>query len=503
MAKRSLTRRQFLRVSAMGTTAAALSGCVSLDRYFMGDSRNLQNEVVILGAGAAGLAAAYELKKRKIPFRVFEASSRIGGRVQSVNISPNSSGVAELGAEFFESHHQHVHRFAKELNLVTHEVITGSHLEPHFFRFADRNYRVKDILPLLKQLKTPFRRVYSDLYRGQKTSLTYKEVSSYERSKYYDSLSLKDLLSSWEHEVDPVVLKLIEIQSVVRFGVDATEQSALHFLETVDEQGSSLLRTGQQFRMEGGLTQFMQALGSRVSGVLPDHFVKMKHALIEISERDQVFDLTFSTPMGIKKFSAKNVICTIPFSKLRVVKGLERLRFSAIKMETIRNQRYAYHSKGVVVFPQPFWRKPKSKMPANLGNFTGDFSTQKMWDSGRSQSVEQGFISFQCGGAKGQSAGLDFGNAVLNDLGYFYDVLPAGESLGPMVNWTQRKWSGGSMAYFKPGQYMKLKGVAREPEYSGHFLFAGEHTSVEFPGTLQGALESGIDAASEIEFLLT
>lgn len=503
MAKSSLTRRQFLRVSAMSTTAAALSSCVSLDRYFMGDSGNLQNEVVILGAGAAGLAAAYELKKRKIPYRVFEASSRIGGRVQSVNVSSQNSAVVELGAEFFEQNHQQVHRLAKELNLATREVVAIVKMEPHFFRFADQNYRVEDIIPFIKQLQKPFNRVRSDLYRDQYVSLTYKEALSFERSKYYDSLSLKDLLSTWEAEVNSAVLKLIEVQSVSRFGVDAAEQSALHFLETLDESGSSLLRTGSQFRLEGGLTQLIQALGSRVAGVLSDHFVKTNHALIEISENDQIFDLTFSTPMGVKRFSAKHVICTLPFSKLRRVKGIERMQFSAVKKEVIQTQSYATHSKGVVIFPNPFWRQKTRKMPANLGNYTGDFAAQKMWDSGRAQETDQGLMTFQCGGTAGRSVSVDFGNIILNDLKYFYDVLPTNSSLGAFVNWKQRKWNEGSMAYFKPGQFMKFKGVAGEPEYSGHFLFAGEHTSVQFPGTLQGALESGVEAASQIEFVLT
>jgi monoamine oxidase len=54
------------------------------------------------------------------------------------------------------------------------------------------------------------------------------------------------------------------------------------------------------------------------------------------------------------------------------------------------------------------------------------------------------------------------------------------------------------MAYFKPGQYMKYRGVAGEPEYGGRFLFAGEHTSLRNAGTVQGALETGTFAASSI-----
>ena len=106
MAKKSYSRRHFLQTSAWGSAALALSSCSSLDRYFMGDSRNLDSEVIILGGGAAGLAAAYALKKRKIPFRLFEASSRIGGRVQTLRLFPEGEPVAELGAEFFENHHK-------------------------------------------------------------------------------------------------------------------------------------------------------------------------------------------------------------------------------------------------------------------------------------------------------------------------------------------------------------------------------------------------------------
>ncbi|MNL32894.1 Flavin containing amine oxidoreductase [compost metagenome] len=54
------------------------------------------------------------------------------------------------------------------------------------------------------------------------------------------------------------------------------------------------------------------------------------------------------------------------------------------------------------------------------------------------------------------------------------------------------------MLAYKPGQFTRFHGVASESEYGGRFLFAGEHTSVRFGGTLQGALESGYQAASEI-----
>lgn len=499
MAKSSFTRREFLKVSALGTSAMALSSCTSMDRYFMGDSRDLKNEVLILGAGAAGLAAAFELKRKKVPFRIFEASSRIGGRVQSVAAYQEQGPVAELGAEFVDLSHIDVFNLAKELNLPLIELKSLPDLEAHLFSFSGKTYRVKDIVPKLKTLQAPLRRIRSDLYRDQEVVLNYANSLQYERSLYYDTLSLKDLLDSWVTEVDPVILKLIEVQAVQRFGVDAKDQSALHFLSTLDGEGSSLLSGRTTYRMDGGMNGMTQTLAARVAGVIPDHILRLNSALIEVEEKENVFTFIFATPKGKEKITASTVICTIPFSKLREVKGVEKLRFSALKLDNIKNQAYATHSKGVVPFAQPFWKTRRGNTPANVGNFTGDFTSQKIWDSSRAQEVTQGLLTFQRGGASGAKAGATAIDETLKDLKLFYNDIPNNETWGAQVaNWSTRKWSGGSMAVFKPGQYMKYKGVAAIPEYDGKFLFAGEHTSLRFAGTLQGAIETGMKAAQAI-----
>lgn len=498
MAKRSWTRREFLKFSAAGSTALAynLAGCSSLDSYFMGERRNLDTEVLILGAGAAGLAAAFELKKRKVPFKIFEASPRVGGRVQSVQIFPEGP-VAEMGAEFIESSHFRVFELAKELNLPLREVKAAGGLEPHFFSFDERTYRTQDLIPRLRGLQKVLQRVRADLYRNQQVSLTYSNSLQYERSVYYDSLSLKELLESWRSDVDPLILKLIELQAVQRFGADAQDQSSLHFLSTLDSEGSSLLMSQAQYRMEGGLSRLTQNLAARVGGVIPDQVLVLESPLAEISERKGLFQMTFRGPAGEKTLVSKNVICTLPFSKLREVRGIEELRFSAHKKECISKQTYAAHSKGALTFASPFWRQRRGVMPGNLGNFTGDFETQKIWDAGRGQSGKQGLLGYQRAGSAGLTAGSTAGAELRKDLERFYRDLPPSQE-EQIVNWSQRVWARGSMAVFRPGDYMRFRGVAVEPEYGGRFLFAGEHTSLRFAGTLQGALESGTLAAIQI-----
>lgn len=500
MAKSSFSRREFLKISALGSAALTFSNCSTADRYFMGDVRNLEKEVVILGAGAAGLAAAYELKKRKVPFRIYEASSRLGGRVQSVSLFSEDGPIGELGAEFFENTHEEVFRFAKELNLQVQELKTPRSLEAHLFYFGGRSYKVKDIVPRLRSFQQPLKRIQRDLFRGQSVVLNYRNALQYEKASYYDSLSLKALLETWQSELDPVISALIEVQAVSRFGVDSHEQSSLHFLSTLDSEGSSLLTGRPTYRMANGLSSLTQTMAARVAGVIPEHTLRTNRPLIEIEEKDGRFTLTFQGPRNKEVVFTRNIICTLPLTRLRQVKGLERLRIGELKKEALQNQSYATHSKGLLIFDSPFWSKNQGTTPANLGNFTGDFTTQKIWDTGRTQEGRNGLLAYQRAGESGLNAGSNAPQVALKDLGLFYKEMPPVDSdRQPLINWRNKIWSQGSMAYFKPGQYMRLKGVAGESEYNGHLQFAGEHTSLRFAGTLQGALESGVRAANAVK----
>jgi monoamine oxidase len=62
--------------------------------------------------------------------------------------------------------------------------------------------------------------------------------------------------------------------------------------------------------------------------------------------------------------------------------------------------------------------------------------------------------------------------------------------------WKTYPWTLGSYSFWKVGQYTAFSGVEKEAVGSCHF--AGEHTSQDFQGYLNGAVESGYRAAGEI-----
>ena len=76
------------------------------------------------------------------------------------------------------------------------------------------------------------------------------------------------------------------------------------------------------------------------------------------------------------------------------------------------------------------------------------------------------------------------------------------ESLDPSATtawfWSTYPFTLGSYASAKTGQYTTLLEVASEPALRGRLQFAGEHTSTDFLGYMNGGVESGNRAAAAL-----
>lgn len=89
--------------------------------------------VIIIGAGLSGLLTAYRLKKEGIPFRVLDARSRVGGRINTVY--GTSETPFEMGATWFYAQHVHLLQLLDELNIEYFE----QHMENTVFFQASSN----------------------------------------------------------------------------------------------------------------------------------------------------------------------------------------------------------------------------------------------------------------------------------------------------------------------------------------------------------------------------
>src|SRR4051812_2207727 len=94
-----IDRREMVRRSL-----AAAAGVLLSDRFGFAAPRAAAPRVVVIGAGLAGLAAAYELSRAGADVTVLEARNRVGGRVLSFrDLVPGAA--MEGGAELIGTNH--------------------------------------------------------------------------------------------------------------------------------------------------------------------------------------------------------------------------------------------------------------------------------------------------------------------------------------------------------------------------------------------------------------
>src|SRR5262245_29571142 len=141
MSHRTISRREFLH----GAAAAAASLAFRTTPL---QAKETSKDVVVLGAGLAGLAAAYELNKAGFDVAVLEARTHPGGRVRTYR-DPFSDGLyAEMGAEYVDALDEYDHRYCKEfgLKVLTAKLYDGIFVRGKKFRM-DEFKKNKQALP--------------------------------------------------------------------------------------------------------------------------------------------------------------------------------------------------------------------------------------------------------------------------------------------------------------------------------------------------------------------
>ncbi len=126
---------------------------------------------------------------------------------------------------------------------------------------------------------------------------------------------------------------------------------------------------------------------------------------------------------------------------------------------------------------------------------------QATWEVTRAQPGARGILVNYTGGPATDAQGAQPADALARRfLAQVEPVLPGlgarwnGRAL--FDNWTLNPWTRGSYSYYEPGQYARFAGA--EGEAVGTCHFAGEHTSIDAQGYLEGAVESGERAAREV-----
>src|SRR5262245_43314724 len=105
--KSQVNRRAFLRLAAMSASSFALSPYTIRASDFNTLTRRADpKKIIVIGAGLAGLSAAFELKRSGHTVTILEAQTKAGGRVRTFRENLPDGFYAELGAARIPGDHE-------------------------------------------------------------------------------------------------------------------------------------------------------------------------------------------------------------------------------------------------------------------------------------------------------------------------------------------------------------------------------------------------------------
>jgi monoamine oxidase len=108
------------------------------------------NDVIVIGAGAAGLMAARVLRQHGLSVNVLEAGDRVGGRVRTL-YDTNAGVPVELGAEFVHGEAKETNRLFDEARLVMTPVL-GQHVRSDRGEMSDQERTWKRMARVFKMM---------------------------------------------------------------------------------------------------------------------------------------------------------------------------------------------------------------------------------------------------------------------------------------------------------------------------------------------------------------
>ena len=443
--------------------------------------------VIVIGAGLAGLAAAFELMQSGYEVTVLEARARAGGRVETLR-EPFARGLhAEAGALFVPESHTFTMKYIR---------LFGLSLDPALPLFEARLFYVRGhrvISNWGSNVKWPFELtpeeralgqygVWEKYVKGAVASLgdvlAPKWPSSSEL-RALDRLSAAEFLRS--RGASPGAIELLRVPDLIGDGLES--YSALQML-----QRYAVTRTDRpRYLIRGGSDLLPKAFAARLQGRI--HY---KSAVQRIEPGPLSVSVITGDGSARQRLNADHVVCAIPFS---VLKHIEiDPPFSSEKQRAIQEMPHTSITRMFLQFKRRTWRRDLVHVSAAT-----DLPIQWVFEHTVNQPGERGILEAQATGAEGRRIGrmtererLAF---TLEKLEEVFPGIRADYELGTSKTWDEDPWARGAFAYFRPGQmFSLLPHVART---EGRVHFAGDQTSL-WSGWMQGAIESGVRAAREV-----
>jgi monoamine oxidase len=444
-------------------------------------------DVIIIGAGMAGLTAARHLKESGAKVLVLEAQNRVGGRLLSEETKHNDK--IDLGGQWIGPTQTMVEDLAKELGIVTFpQFNTGKKI----LHFEGKKKTYKDTIPAL-----PFLSLL-DLQNAIKKidnlakKIPLENPADGPMAEELDSMTVESWLQKQLQTGS--TKKLFNILTKAVFAAEPADLSMLFFLFYV-HSGGGLMKLAeindgaQQTRFEGGAQQLATGLANHLQDELVlEQVVRAIHqheggVIVETAD---------------DAFTAKFAIVAIPPALACRIQYFPALPGN--KDQLMQKMPMGSVIKCVVTYKKPFWREDGLS-----GEFLSDSGPISLgFDDSPKDANYGAIIGFISGNmARKWTTALkqDRREAVSDQLVAIFGSKAAEFTHYHEKDWQAEPYTRGCYVGYMPPNVLSLYGkTLREP--CGKIHWAGTETSEIWNGYIEGAIRSGVRVANEIKALL-
>lgn len=446
--------------------------------------------VVVIGAGLAGLSAAYELHRGGHDVTVLEASGRAGGRVLTLR-APFLDGLyVEAGGQQVYREHQAVHQYAAEFGLeLVHPEITGTGVM--VLRGRRIPYGAKDLhlqVPLALSEEEARAGIYA-LWRRRIRPLVEEVAAAGDPEApgwpppslaRYDEISFAELMRELGFSDGAAEVLCIGDLGVLGEGVDSV--SALAHL-----RGMALVRPGQPRVVQGGTELLPLALTARLGGR-----IRLESPVVQVRHHAAGVHVVCRDGGSHATLDADFAVCAVPqplLAELDIQPPPD-----AGFMRTVRETPQTSVTRIYLQFRRRYWQDDGWS-----GYASTDTPIHLVTPVTLAQPGEGGILEAYLAGARARAAAaMDEDERIRFTLEHVEPIFPGAAAhfeVGASQAWDHEPWVRGAYAWHRPGQLTAF--AAHPPVPAGRIHFAGDHTTA-WAGWMEGALRSGLRAAREV-----